>query len=58
MHAPGEGFLVRGWAPELQPVLRNTRLLLAPLRFGAGIKGKILKASAIRPSCNGHFYRF
>jgi hypothetical protein len=45
MHAPGEGFLVRGWAPELQPVLSNTRLLLAPLRFGAGIKGKILKAS-------------
>lgn len=46
MHAPGEGFQVRGWAPELQPVLSNTRLLLAPLRFGAGIKGKILKASA------------
>ena len=45
MHAPGEGFQVRGWAPELQPVLSTTRLLLAPLRFGAGIKGKILKAS-------------
>jgi glycosyltransferase involved in cell wall biosynthesis len=46
MHAPGEGFQVKGWAAELQPVLSNTRLLLAPLRFGAGIKGKILKASA------------
>ncbi|MGA9238472.1 glycosyltransferase [Robiginitalea sp.] len=45
MHTPGEGFQVRGWAPELQPVLSTPRLLLAPLRFGAGIKGKILKAS-------------
>lgn len=45
MHAPDEGFKVRGWAPELHPVLGNARLLLAPLRFGAGIKGKILKAS-------------
>ncbi|MGB5652612.1 MAG: glycosyltransferase [Robiginitalea sp.] len=46
MDAPAEGFQVKGWAPELQPVLNNTRLLLAPLRFGAGIKGKILKAAA------------
>lgn len=46
MHAPEEGFQVKGWAAELQPVLCNARLLLAPLRFGAGIKGKILKASA------------
>jgi hypothetical protein len=45
MHAPWEGFQVKGWVPELQPVLSNARLLLAPLRFGAGIKGKILKAS-------------
>ncbi|MGB5509426.1 glycosyltransferase [Robiginitalea sp.] len=45
MDAPAEGFEVKGWAPELQPVLSNARLLLAPLRFGAGIKGKILKAS-------------
>ena len=46
MDAPAQGFQVKGWAPELQPVLRNSRLLLAPLRFGAGIKGKILKAVA------------
>ena len=45
MHAPDEGFKVRGWALELHPVLGNARLLLAPLRFGAGIKVKILKAS-------------
>ena len=43
-HAPGERFLVRGWAPGLDQVFSMARLQLAPLRFGAGIKGKILNA--------------
>jgi len=44
LHAPEEGFEVKGWAPDLEPVFSNSRLQLAPLRFGAGIKGKILNA--------------
>ncbi|MEJ2583912.1 MAG: glycosyltransferase [Robiginitalea sp.] len=44
LHAPAEGFEVLGWAPELKSVLANSRLQLAPLRFGAGVKGKILNA--------------
>ena len=42
LHAPREGFEVQGWAPRLEPIFENTRLQLAPLRFGAGVKGKIL----------------
>lgn len=44
-HAPFEGFEVKGWAPDLQAVLSKARVQLAPLRYGAGIKGKILKAA-------------
>ncbi len=45
LHDPGEGFLVQGWAPDLQAPLGSARLQLAPLRFGAGIKGKVLDAA-------------
>jgi hypothetical protein len=44
LHAPGERFHVRGWAPRLDQVFQKRRLQVAPLRFGAGIKGKILNA--------------
>ena len=43
-HTPEEGFEVHGWAPSLETVFASSRLQLAPLRFGAGIKGKILNA--------------
>jgi glycosyltransferase involved in cell wall biosynthesis len=39
-----EGFLVHGRAENITTVLKNARLLLAPLRFGAGIKGKLIEA--------------
>ncbi|MFC4220265.1 glycosyltransferase [Flagellimonas marina] len=42
MHHPKEGFHIRGWAEDIKTVLKNARLLLAPLQFGAGIKGKLL----------------
>jgi O-antigen biosynthesis protein len=35
------GFVVKGPAATVEGVLKKYRLLLAPLRFGAGIKGKI-----------------
>jgi len=41
-HDPKEGFLIKGWAPDKKGVLQNARIVLAPLRFGAGLKGKIL----------------
>ena len=41
LHNERDGFLVKGWAPDAFEVLRNHRVNLAPLRFGAGIKGKL-----------------
>lgn len=39
-HRPKEGIQFKGWAPSLDIMLQY-RLLLAPLRFGAGLKGKV-----------------
>ena len=44
LHNEKEGFLIRGRAENAKEVISNTRVLLAPLRFGAGIKGKLLEA--------------
>jgi glycosyltransferase involved in cell wall biosynthesis len=43
-HAPKQGFYIRGRAERLETPLRAARAMLAPLRFGAGIKGKVLDA--------------
>lgn len=42
LHKPSEGFFVHGWLEELGATLKEVRVNLAPLRFGAGIKGKII----------------
>ncbi|WP_340198637.1 glycosyltransferase family 4 protein [Ascidiimonas sp. W6] len=39
-----EGFIVKGRAKSVQEIMQNARVYLAPLRFGAGIKGKLLDA--------------
>lgn len=41
---PKENFRVLGWAKNAGEVFQNARILLAPLRFGAGLKGKLLDA--------------
>jgi glycosyltransferase involved in cell wall biosynthesis len=41
---PKQGFYVRGWAKDAHQVMREARVCLAPLRFGAGIKGKLADA--------------
>lgn len=43
-NSTNEGFIVKGWAENLGLVLNSYRVLLAPIRFGAGLKGKILDA--------------
>lgn len=45
LHNEKQGFLVKGWADEALPVVANARVLLAPLRFGAGLKGKLIDAA-------------
>ena len=37
---------VRGYVPNVEPYLRDRRVFIAPLRFGAGIKGKVGEAMA------------
>jgi hypothetical protein len=44
LHQPKEGFLVKGWAENASEVIRQARVLLAPLPFGAGLKGKLIDA--------------
>jgi glycosyltransferase involved in cell wall biosynthesis len=44
LHNPREGFIVKGRAENITQVFENTRVFLAPLRFGAGIKGKLIEA--------------
>lgn len=44
LHNPGDGFLVKGRTDTAQEVVGNSRVLLAPLRFGAGLKGKLIDA--------------
>jgi glycosyltransferase involved in cell wall biosynthesis len=44
LHNPKQGFYVEGWANDAFDVIKHAKLLIAPLRFGAGIKGKLLDA--------------
>ncbi len=39
-----ENFLILGWAENTATVMQKARICLAPLRFGAGIKGKLIDA--------------
>jgi glycosyltransferase involved in cell wall biosynthesis len=39
-----EGFIIKGRAANAHDVVGQARVVLAPLRFGAGIKGKLLEA--------------
>jgi glycosyltransferase involved in cell wall biosynthesis len=44
LHNAREGFYIRGWAKNAWQVLGEAKIALAPLRFGAGIKGKLAES--------------
>jgi glycosyl transferase family 1 len=44
LHNTRTGFLIKGWAENVSTVMESSRVCLAPIRFGAGIKGKLLDA--------------
>jgi glycosyltransferase involved in cell wall biosynthesis len=46
LHQPKDAFLVKGWAQDAAEVIKSARVLLAPLPFGAGLKGKFIDAMA------------
>ncbi len=44
LHNEKEGFIIKGWAESKEEAFVNSRICLAPLQFGAGLKGKLLEA--------------
>ena len=44
LHNPKEGFYVKRRAEDAKEVISKAKVLLAPLRFGAGLKGKFIDA--------------
>jgi hypothetical protein len=44
LHQPKQGFFIKGRAENAATVVKQARVCLAPLRFGAGIKGKLVEA--------------
>ncbi len=44
LHNAAQGFHVMNWAEDALQVMSQARVCLAPLRFGAGIKGKLVDA--------------
>lgn len=48
LHNPKTGFLIKGWAKNAFSVMEESRICLAPIRFGAGIKGKLLDAMIMK----------
>ncbi|WP_245967168.1 glycosyltransferase [Ulvibacterium marinum] len=44
LHNPKKGLWVEGWVEDIDTIVQNARLVIAPLRFGAGAKGKLITA--------------
>lgn len=44
LHSEKDGFLILGRAENAKEVIGKAKVLLAPLRFGAGLKGKLVEA--------------
>jgi glycosyltransferase involved in cell wall biosynthesis len=44
LHNKSEGFLVKGFAKDVNQVMQLAKVCVAPLQFGAGLKGKLIDA--------------
>jgi len=44
LHNEKEGFIIKGRAENAHTVISKSKVLLAPLQFGAGLKGKLVEA--------------
>lgn len=45
------GFIVKGFTDDVNTVMQTAKVCLAPLRFGAGLKGKLIDAMANGTPC-------
>ncbi|KFF06934.1 glycosyltransferase [Flavobacterium reichenbachii] len=44
LHQPKNGFFIMGRASDANEIVKKAKVVLAPIRFGAGLKGKLLEA--------------
>ena len=44
LHNEKQGFIIKGWADDAIETISQYRICLSPLRFGAGMKGKLADA--------------
>ena len=44
LHNEKEGFIIKGWTNSSEDAFKNAKVCLAPLQFGAGLKGKLIEA--------------
>lgn len=51
LHAPEEGFLVKGFADDILDTIKKYKVFLTPLQFGAGLKGKLIDAMKSGTPC-------
>lgn len=47
LHNPAERFLIMGRAENARKIISKYKILLAPIQFGAGVKGKLVDAMAV-----------
>lgn len=51
LHQPKDGFYVKGFTKDVNEVMQSAKVCLAPLRFGAGLKGKLVDAMVNGTPC-------
>ncbi|RLD29492.1 MAG: glycosyltransferase [Bacteroidetes bacterium] len=44
LHNEKEGFLIKGFTEDVNQVMQQAKVCVAPLQFGAGLKGKLIDA--------------
>lgn len=44
LHSEKEGFIIKGYIDDVNLVMQKAKVCLVPLRFGAGLKGKLIDA--------------
>lgn len=44
LHNEKQGFLIKGFTEDVNEVMKRAKVCLAPIRFGAGLKGKLIDA--------------
>jgi glycosyltransferase involved in cell wall biosynthesis len=50
-HAPSAGIEIMGYVEDLTDLYRSVRVAVAPLRYGAGLKGKVVASLAVGLPC-------